>query len=241
MMINKFKTLRGCQLDGLDGEIGAVREFYFDDLDWAIRYLVADTGDWLKGRQVLISPNALARAIQDARPIAIGLTQEQIENSPLLNIDMPVSRQFEEAYYGYYGWPAYWSGSPLWGTDTERGCERENRRKSTQGTTTPDELHLHITADIWSCHIHDGNGEIGNVDDLIIDDETWTIRFFIINTQTWWPGKKVLVAPQWITCVDWGDSKVLINLPNEIPEFDEGRHNHHMPRFHLQECNPWQR
>jgi len=153
MMINKFKTLRGCQLDGLDGEIGAVREFYFDDLDWAIRYLVADTGDWLKGRQVLISPNALARAIQDARSIAIGLTQEQIENSPLLNIDMPVSRQFEAAYYGYYGWPAYWSGSPLWGTDTERGCERENRRKSTQGTTTPDELHLHITADIWSCHI----------------------------------------------------------------------------------------
>jgi hypothetical protein len=81
MMINKFKTLRGCQLDGLDGEIGAVREFYFDDLDWAIRYLVADTGDWLKGRQVLISPNALARTIQDARPIAIGLTQEQIEKS----------------------------------------------------------------------------------------------------------------------------------------------------------------
>ena len=239
MMINKFKTLKGCKLDGLDREIGDVREFYFDDLDWAIRYLVADTGDWLKGRQVLISPNALACAIQDERPIAISLTQEQIENSPLLSSDMPVSRQFEEAYYGYYGWPAYWSGSPLWGTDPDLALDRENGRKSTQGATTTGEFHLHSTADMWSCHIHAGNGDIGNVEDLIIDDETWTIRFLIIDTRIWWPGKKVLVAPQWIKRVDWGNSKVIINLPNEIPEFHEGRHHHHVPQFAQHEVNSW--
>lgn len=239
MMINKFKTLKGCKLDGLDGEIGDVREFYFDDLNWAIRYLVVDTGDWLKGRQVLISPKALACAIQGEQPIAISLTQEQIENSPLLNSDMPVSRQFEEAYYGYYGWPAYWSGAPLWGTDPGLARDRENGQKSTQGATTTGEFHLHSTADMWSCHIHAGNGDIGNVEDLIIDDETWTIRFLIIDTRTWWPGKKVLVAPQWITRVDWGDSKVLINLPNEIPEFHEGHHHHHMPQFPQHEFNPW--
>lgn len=229
-MINKFKSLKGCKLDGLDGEIGDVREFYFDDLYWAIRYLVADTGNWLKGRQVLISPNALACAMHDERTIAIDLTQEQIENSPLLNSDAPVSRQFEEAFYGYYGWPAYWRGSPLWGTDSGLAPERDNRQKSARVATSTGELHLHSTADMWRCHIHDGNGDIGNVEDLIIDDETWTIRFLIIDTRTWWPGNKVLVAPQWIERVNWGDSEVLVNLPNEMPALDDSRHSQRLTK-----------
>jgi len=104
-MLNTAKTLKGYKLDSLDGEIGEVKEFYFDDRHWAIRYLVANTGNWLTGRHVLISPHALVAAIKEEKHIAIDLTRKQIEDSPPLNSDKPVSRQFEEAYYGYYGWP----------------------------------------------------------------------------------------------------------------------------------------
>ena len=106
-MLSKAKTLKGYKLDSLDGEIGKVKEFYFDDRHWTIRYLVADTGNWLTGRQVLISPYALVAVVREEQHIAINLTKKQIEDTPSLNTDKPVSRQFEEGYYEYYGWPMY--------------------------------------------------------------------------------------------------------------------------------------
>ena len=101
-MLSKAKTLEGYKLESLDGEIGKVKEFYFDDRHWTIRYLVAETGNWLAGRQVLISPYALVAVNKEAKNIAIDLTKKQIEASPSLNSDKPVSHQFEQAYYGHY-------------------------------------------------------------------------------------------------------------------------------------------
>jgi hypothetical protein len=114
-MLNKSKTLKGYKLDSLDGEFGEVQEFYFDDVHWTIRYLVADTGNWLSGRRVMISPYALVAVIQEDHHIAIDLTKKQIEDSPSLNSDKPVSHQFEMDYAGYYGWPSYWGGPATWG------------------------------------------------------------------------------------------------------------------------------
>ena len=88
-----------------NGEIGKVEQFYFDDQHWAIRYLVADTGNWLRDRKVLISPYALVTVNKEDKNIILNLTKKQIEDSPLLENDRPVSQQFEEAYHGYYGWP----------------------------------------------------------------------------------------------------------------------------------------
>ena len=115
-MLYTAKTLKGYKLDSLDGEIGKVKEFYFDDRHWTIRYLVADTGNWLPGRQVLISPYALVAVNKSEEHISVDLTKKQIEDSPSLNSDKPVSRQFEENYYGYYGWPTYWSGPYIMGS-----------------------------------------------------------------------------------------------------------------------------
>ena len=115
-MLSKAKTLEGYSLENTDGEtIGKVKEFYFDDRHWTVRYLVADTGNWLTGRQVLISPHALVAVNKAEQQIAIDLTKKQIEDSPSLDSDKPVSRQFEQAYHGYYGWPIYWGGPNMWG------------------------------------------------------------------------------------------------------------------------------
>lgn len=114
-MLSKAKTLEGYKLANLDETIGTVKGFYFDDHYWTIRYLVADTGNWLTGRQVLISPYALAAVVKEQHHITINLTKQQIESSPSLSSDKPVSRQFELDYYGYYGLPRYWSSSSMWG------------------------------------------------------------------------------------------------------------------------------
>jgi uncharacterized protein YrrD len=223
-MLSKAKTLKDYKLDSLDGEIGKVKEFYFDDRHWAIRYLVADTGNWLMGRQVLISPYALVDVNKDEKHIAVNLTKRQIEGSPSLNSDKPVSRQFEEAYYGYYGWPMYWGGPNMWGYYPSIVRDREKWRVTTPGKKAWDP-HLRSTHDVSGHHIQATDGEIGHVEDFIIDDETWAIRYLIIDTQNWWPGKKVLISPQWIERVSWGESKVFVNLPRETikqsPEYTE--------------------
>jgi uncharacterized protein YrrD len=213
-MLSKAKTLKGYKLDSIDGEIGKVKEFYFDDQHWIIRYLVADTGNWLTGRQVLISPYALVAVVNEEQHIAVDLTKKQIEESPPLESDKPVSQQFEDAYYGFYGWPLYWAGPNIWGAYPFIVRDPEKFKEYTQGEKTWDPF-LRSTRDVTGHHIQAADGEIGHVEDFIIDDETWAIRYLIIDTQNWWPGKKVLVAPKWIERVSWIESKVFVNLTRE--------------------------
>jgi len=223
-MLVKAKTLNGYKLDSLDGEIGKVKEFFFDDHHWTIRYLIADTGDWLTGRQVLISPYALVAVNKEEQYIKVDLTKKQIEDSPSLNSDKPVSRQYEEAYYGYYGWPMYWSGPYMWGSYPYIVRERDKRRESAKGEK-PWDPHLRSSRDVSGRHIQASDGEIGHVEDFIIDDETWAIRYLIIDTRNWWPGKSVLISPQWIDRISWIELKVYVNLLRETikqsPEYTE--------------------
>jgi len=223
-MLSKVKTLKGYKLDSIDGEIGKVKDFYFDDRFWTIRYLVADSGDWLSGRQVLISPYALRAVNKEERNIAIDLTKKQIADSPSWESDKPVSRQFEENYYGYYGWPLYWSGGFMWGYYPYITRERENRKPPSRDDKGWDSNLRSVNA-VSGSHVQASDGEIGHVEDFIIDDERWAIRYLIVNAQNWWPGKKVLVSPKWIERVTWNDSKVLVNLTREAikqsPEYKE--------------------
>ena len=225
-MLNTAKILNSYKLAGLDGEIGKVKEFYFDDRHWTIRYLVADTAgsNWLMGRQVLISPYALVAVIKEEQRIAIDLTQKQIESSPSLNSDKPVSRQFEEAYYGFYGWPRYWDGSYRWGRHPNIVRDRKKWRESAMDAKAWDP-YLRSTKVVTGYHIQASDGEIGHVEDVIIDDETWAIRYLIVDTRNWWLGKKVLISPQWIERVSWSESKVFINLSRDTikqsPEYTE--------------------
>ena len=213
-MLNKAKTLKGYQLHCLDEGIGRVEEFYFDDLHWTIRYLVADTGNWLRGRQILISPHALGGVNEDEQSITVNLTKAQIEKSPSLESDKPVSRQFEEAYHGYYGWPMYWNGPFMWGMYPHIERNPEKWGKSNHGQKASDH-HLRSTRSVAGYHIHALDGELGHVADFIIDDANWAIRWLIIDTRNWWPGRKVLITPQWIERVSWDESKVFINLTCE--------------------------
>jgi len=223
-MLSKATTLTGYTLESLDGEIGKVKEFYFDDKHWTIRYLVAETGNWLTGRQVLISPYALGAVSKDKQHIVITLTNKQIEDSPILSSDKPVSRQFEEAYYGYYGWSAYWVGPHIWGAHPYIVRNRDDQRESTQVEKAWD-LHLRSTHEVSGYHVHAADGEIGHVEGFVIDDETWAIRYLLIDTRNWWPGKRVLVSPQWIERVGWSELEVFVNLSREAikqsPEYAE--------------------
>ncbi|MFT5905955.1 MAG: hypothetical protein ACI9E1_001560 [Cryomorphaceae bacterium] len=229
-MLFKTKKLELYKLKSLDGEIGKVADFFFDDQHWTIRYLVANTGAWLTKRKVLISPYALGEAFKEEHLISVDLTKEQIEDSPFLDSDKPVSRQFEADYSHYYGSPYYWGGSGVWGMySTMFGGKVLSDFEQKKDEKTGD-LHLRSVNEVSTYHIHAIDGEIGHVEDFIIDDESWTIRYMVVNTRNWWPGKKVLISPAWIERVSWDESEVYLNLTREAiavaPEYtDEAQMN----------------
>jgi hypothetical protein len=213
-----IKDLKGYTIGATDGDIGTLDDFYFDDEFWTIRYLVAETGSWLLNRKVLISPFSLGKADLSKERLNVALTKKQVEESPGIDIDEPVFRQHEALYLDYYDYPYYWGGPYLWGpvpypllSDTEQRKE-DNARAKREETY---DLHLRSANRVTGYHIEAIDGDIGHVADFIIDGETWEIRYMVVDTQNWWPGKKVLVAPPWIDRVSWDDSKVCVALSRE--------------------------
>jgi sporulation protein YlmC with PRC-barrel domain len=216
IMLSKANTLAGYKLQSLDGEIGKIKDFYFDDRDWMIRYLVADTGGWLVSRQVLISPHSLAGVYGGQGYIAVQLTKTEIEHSPSLNRDKPVSRQFEQDYSVFFGLPIYW------GFPHEAAAQAESHEAGKKH----DDPDLRSTHDVSGHHVEASDGEIGHVEDFLIDDKTWAIRYLIVDTKDWLPGKRVLISPKWIERVSWSEKQVVVDLTREAieqaPEYTDG-------------------
>ena len=229
-MLTNTTHLKGFAIRATDGELGTVDELYFDDETWAIRYLTVNTAGWLGGRQVLISPISVFNTDWQAKRLDVALTKQQVEKSPDINTHLPVSRQHEAAYFGYFGYPYYWGGPDLWGpalypaalvsptSASPKLLEDSISRESTDS-------HLRSTEAVTGYHIEAADGEIGHVAGFVMDDEAWAIRYIEVATRNWWPGKKVLVAPAWIERVSWTDSKVHVGLSREAiqngPEYVE--------------------
>ncbi|HEX5885035.1 MAG TPA: PRC-barrel domain-containing protein [Pyrinomonadaceae bacterium] len=234
-----IKSLRGETIHATDGDFGSVDDFLFDDENWAIRYLVVDTGKWIPGRQVLISPVSL-RTKQRADELRTTLSKEQIKNSPDIYTDRPVSRQREAEYLNYFGYPYYWRGPALWGAtayplypDDTRSMKYPDRVSGSTGSAAAprierlpeaEDTHLRSAAEVTGYYIEATDGEIGHVEDFIVDDTNWVIRYMVVDTVNWWPGKKVVVSPEWITGVSWPNSRVSVSLSRQeiknAPEYD---------------------
>src|ERR1039458_8685146 len=114
-MLRSIKELEGYAVGATEGAFGHVEDFYFDDKAWVIRYLVVDTGGWLSGRKVLISPIAIGQPNRTDKELPVSLTKDPVEKTPNIDPDKPVSRQHEVEYSGYYRYPYYWGGVGYWG------------------------------------------------------------------------------------------------------------------------------
>lgn len=235
-MLRRVNSLMGYGLQATDAELGHVKDVFFDDERWTIRYLVVETGSWLNSRRVLISPYSVAGIDEVDESISVRLTQEQVKNSPDIDTHQPVSRQMEGDFSRYYGLGNYWIGPELWGTGAypvvadptlEGGGHLPSHAEELLAQTSgnPQDVHLRSADDVSGYHIQGTDEEIGHVEDYVFDDESWAMRYFIVDTRNWWPGgRKVLLATHWIDRIDWSGSLVHVNLTREqirnSPEHD---------------------
>lgn len=236
-MLRTVKDLRGYAINASDGDIGRVDDLYFDDEAWVMRYLVVDTGTWLPGRRVLISPIAIGHPDWMGQRLPVSLTRERVRNSPDIDTQKPVSRQHEADYSRYYGYPYYWGGMGLWGMGAYPGylttagaVQAGLDTRSAEATASQErgDAHLRSCTAMTGYHIQATDGEIGHVEDFLLDDDTWAIRYIVVDTSNWWFGHKVLVAPQWIQSVSWLDRKVSVDVTRQAgkdaPPYDSVGH-----------------
>jgi hypothetical protein len=227
-MVWTASGIAGYAIVARDGRIGSVDDFLFDDATWTVRWLVVDTGSWLSGRRVLLPPARLGPPDAAEKSLAADLTRRQIEESPEFARDPPVSRQEETMIYHHYGWEPYWSSGfamtaglgvpPIQPPLYDAGAS--DRLALTEG-----DPGLRSAREITGYHIEATDGAIGHVEELLIDAAEWTVRYLVVDTRNWWPGKKVVIAPHWADAISWSERTVSVELTRErirnAPEYDE--------------------
>lgn len=221
-MLESSKMLIGRRVEARDGEMGKVKDLYFDQRTWNVRYVVVDTGRWLPGRQVLISPASVGELTEDQR-LSVLLTKAQVEDSPPITWDKPVSREMEERLSLHYSWPTYWvppmPGGPL--LDPMLGGRVPPNIVTVETET---ESTLRSVEEVTGYRITATDGEIGHIDRFLIDTDSWIVSGLVIDTRNWLPGKKVVVGTSRIQKIDWASSHVTLDLDRaRVKEAEEYR------------------
>ena len=227
-MLRRLRDLENWEARSRDGQdLGKIEDFYFDDERWTVRYIVVRTGNWFVGKSVLLSPMAVDRVEWDRGAISFALRPEQIKSAPDADLTRPISRQWEATYSGYYGFPYYWGGAGIWGI----GPAPLEARSAAQpvhasAPSAADGQHLRSVREVAGYHIHAQDGEIGHVEDFLVDDRAWSIRYLLVDTSNWIGGRTVLIAPEWAGRIEWTRQKVHVDVSREAvkdsPEYDPG-------------------
>ena len=237
-MLIGLHRVRGCDIAATDGKLGKSHDFYFDDHVWTIRYLVVDTG-WLFGRKILLAPTSVETIDAAGGEISVALTKKQIESGPGAGTDLPVSRQQEMSLRDYYDWPEYWetfpsgmAAAPLVATIGPRATAKNPAKNGGEAPAESDvdqrgDPHLRSAREVEGYDIEAKDGTIGHVEDFVIDQESWTVRYVVVDTRNWLPGRKVLAAPRWAEGIDWAGGRLRLALDREAvkngPPYDPNR------------------
>ena len=227
-MFQVLSPLKGFSIEASDGRIGTVVDFLFDDASWKVRWLVVDCGTWLTRRKVLIHPSAILQEDLERQHFVVALTKKQVEGSPQLSEDQPVSKQMETQLYSYYGWDPLWGGAnlsaipgamasplmapPLMGLDSSDLGEAGINGTASRGA----DPHLRSTVEVIGYRIHAVDGEIGHIEDFMLDSADWSVRYFIVDTRNWWFGQRVLISPMAVKTIDWFDRHVELDVSREV-------------------------
>jgi hypothetical protein len=212
IMLYSVNDLSGYEISATDGSIGHVRGFYFDPQSWNIHYLAVDTREWLPGRIVLISLVALGKLDPGHRLMPISLSKEQIKNGPPVEEDAPITSL--HALNAYYGWQFSLCG------DMPSHCIEPTET----GSAGEEDVELRSTREMIGFYVKAGDGHVGHVEDFIVDDEGWAVRYMVTDGRNRLLGKKALIPLSWTDEIGWTNKEVYVaaslGVIKDSPEYD---------------------
>lgn len=220
----------GLKVEATDGLVGKVKDFFFDDGTWNVRYYVVDTGSWLNSREVLMSPGSISGFDPKANALITSLTRQQVEASPPVLSDAPISRLYEQQLHNHYDWPYYWGCGAFGGAGLyayppigDVGLYPDSFGRMPENDLARDEriaMEAHLAdanpqlksfIDVRGYDIHASDGDIGHVHDFVLDDAMLHLTSLIIDTHNWLPANLVDVCLNEVNHIDWGQGEVIIN------------------------------
>lgn len=223
--------IKGYAVAASDDDIGSVSDLLFDDASWVVRWLVVETGNWFEGRKVLLPTSTLGHADPLLHKFSVKLTRQQVKDSPNIDSERPVSRQMETDLYGHYGWYPYWwgyggymggygydygygsfVGSPVLGSGA---TARSSEEDAAEAQRNRDDPHLRSIAEVDGYYIHATDGKIGHVEEIMVEEADWSIRYLIVDTKNWWSGQHVLISPRSARDVSWKDRTINLAVDRE--------------------------
>ena len=203
-MLRSIRELFGYTVREVDGEIGLVRDFLVDNREWNVTYLEIDLTQWFPGKKVIVPPSRIGQPDGKKFEVPLLLSKAQVVNSPAIKLDETVCRLHEEELALHFGWDPC-----IISTDSKK---------------VEDHSHLQSSRELMGYHLHATDGRIGHIEDFILDDEDWILRYAVVDTRDWLPGRRVLMPLPWITTVIWKENSVLIDHSREnvknSPEYD---------------------
>jgi hypothetical protein len=218
-MLRSVKDMTSYNIAATDGELGSVKDVYFDDERWVVRYVVVDTGKWLPGRLVLISPVSVKRPDWVSRLLSVSLTQQQVKDSPPIEADRPVSRRKELQYLRHYGLPPYWGAAGLWGAAASPlamvPAPAPPTHVADDEDLSADETHLRSCREVTGYALQATDGELGHIEDFLFDDLDWAVRYIVVDTRNWWFGGKVVISPEWVDGIDWSARTLRVDVSRD--------------------------
>lgn len=231
-MLISVSDLQGYTIHAADGDIGTLHTLYFDEEKWGIASFVVDTGTWITGKHVLVSPEVLGQPDMNRKHLSVNLTRAEIQDCPEINTHETAPGPYTGVTHTRTTWPVFWSNDPfvLDSLAARPGGMPLPTPPPTPSPTVTEQVRgavLHSSRKIIGYYIQARDGEMGHVEDFIIDTDTWHIRYMVVDTKNWWPGKKVLVSPEWIQSIRWDDAHVTVDLTRDqiktSPEYEPSK------------------
>lgn len=221
-MLWNASAINDYTIEATDGAIGTISDFLFDDAGWSVPWVVVDTGNWLAGRKVILPTSAFGHPDPDKQAFAVNLTRQQVDASPVIGSEHGLSRQAETSIYDHYGLSPYWSGSYLGGYRGPfgstpfpvAGTEEQNREiaDAEHDRYNPSLRSFKL---VTGYHVESRDGDIGHVEDFLVEDADWSIHFLVIDTRNWWPGKRVLISPRSVLEIDWQTRMMTLDVDRQ--------------------------
>ena len=253
IMLQVISPLEGFAIEATDGRIGKVVDFLFDDASWKVRWLVVECGTWLKGRKVLIHPQAVTHSGFEDEQFDVRLTKAQVESSPSWLEHQPVSQQMQNRLYDHYDWNPAWNGlypgsvvgamtSPMM-APPYLGLQMNSEPRAEVADDQEGDPHLRSVVEVIGYHVHAVDGDIGHVENFMFESQDWSLQYFVVDTSNWWLGKRVLIATQAVKAVEWSDRHIRLDVSREqvktSPVWDPIIAFNELERTHLHRHYGW--
>jgi hypothetical protein len=189
-MLEFASAFRSYALEANDGEIGAIVDFLFDGRTSAVRWLVVHTGDWLRNRKIWLHPAVIGKADNDRCELSVNQTKAQLQ-----------------AMFSFGANPLASQTQPLvvFAPESETAID-----------LVDDDRYLHSVDAITRFHVVGSDGAIGKVEDLLIDEESWSFPYIVVETDTWWSGNHVLISHRAMKEISRAERQIRADLNRQL-------------------------